>query len=404
MSSFSENLTNINNAIVYLPSEDINEETKKLIEKMSHSQALKNIRIMPDCHGSSYCCVGLTSIIEDKVIPQIVGGDIGCGIIVYKLEKKIKEKQYKKIDDFIKSTIPMGENSYKTPVIEKSYMEKIYKDCNSKLIYLKEKFKNYEYKDFCFDENYYKNLVKRLNVKSGSNQFLNSLGTLGGGNHYIEFNEDENTDYVSIHSGSRYLGQAICNYHQDKIKNNLNYNKNDFLNNYLSNNECVEYLIDMIFAQEFASHNRKVMLYIILNELNVIFKEENSIETIHNYIDFERLILRKGAISAEKDKLCIISLNMKDGIFICKGKGNEDWNYSCAHGCGRIMSRREAIQTFLLKEYKELMKDVYSSCINKKTLDEIPSAYKNVELIKNSIGNSVEIIKQLKPLINIKGY
>jgi RNA-splicing ligase RtcB len=160
----------------------------------------------------------------------------------------------------------------------------------------------------------------------------------------------------------------------------------------------------MIFAQEFASHNRKIMLYIILQELNILYKEENTIETIHNYIDFKRLILRKGAISAENDELCIISLNMKDGIFICKGKGNEEWNYSCAHGCGRIMSRKEAIQTFHLKEYKELMKDVYSSCINKETLDEIPSAYKNIELIKNSIGNSVQIIKQLKPLINIKGY
>ena len=103
------------------------------------------------------------------------------------------------------------------------------------------------------------------------------------------------------------------------------------------------------------------MLYIILQELNILYKEENSIETIHNYIDFKRLILRKGAISAENDELCIISLNMKDGIFICKGKGNEEWNYSCAHGCGRIMSRKEAIQTFHLKEYKELMKDVYSS-------------------------------------------
>ena len=187
------------------------------------------------------------------------------------------------------------------------------------------------------------------------------MGTLGGGNHYIEFNEDEETDYISIHSGSRYLGHDICNYHQDRIKNNINYNKNDFLNNYLTNNECVEYLIDMIFAQEFASHNRKIMLYIILQELNILYKEENTIETIHNYIDFKRLILRKGAISAENDELCIISLNMKDGIFICKGKGNEEWNYSCAHGCGRIMSRKEAIQTFHLKEYKELMKNVYSS-------------------------------------------
>lgn len=407
MSSFTintTNTTNINNAIVYLPSNEIEEETKQLIEKMTHSQVLHNIRIMPDCHGSSYCCVGLTSIIKDKVIPQIIGGDIGCGILVYKLNKKIKEKQYKKIDDFIHNHIPMGENSHKTPMIELSYMDKIYNNCNEKLKYLKEKFPDLVQNDFAFTNQYYEKLIKKLNVKGGSSNFLCSLGTLGGGNHYIEFNETNETDYLSIHSGSRYLGQAICNYHQDKIKLKEDYNKNDFLNNYLSNSDFIEYLIDMIFAQEFASHNRIIMLKIILNELNIDYNKENSIETIHNYIDFKRLIVRKGAISAEKDEMCIISLNMKDGILICKGKGNTDWNYSCAHGCGRIMSRKEAVQTFNMKMYKEAMKDVYSSCVNKETLDEIPYAYKNIDLIKNSIGESVEICKQLKPIINIKGY
>jgi tRNA-splicing ligase RtcB (3'-phosphate/5'-hydroxy nucleic acid ligase) len=396
--------TKINNSIVYLPKNDIDNETYDLIKKMSNSDVLNNVRVMPDCHSSSYCCVGMTSIIEDKVIPQIVGGDIGCGIIVYNLNKNIKEKHYKKIDDFIKKNIPMGENSHKVPVIEMSYMNKIYNDCNQKLEHLKKKFPDYNYQDFQFNENYYKKLVSKLNVKSGSTNFLKSLGTLGGGNHYIEFNKEENCNcFLSIHSGSRYLGQAICNFHQDKIRFKKDYNKKDFLNNYLKENDTVEYLIDMIFAQEFASHNRYVMMYIILQELNIEFNKKYLIETIHNYIDFERLILRKGAISAEKDKLCIISLNMRDGILICKGKGNQEWNYSSAHGCGRIMSRRKAVQCFNMKDYKKCMEDVYSSCINKDTLDEIPLAYKDVDYIKESIGDSVTIIKQLFPIINIKG-
>ena len=397
--------TKIEETVIYLPESQIEDDTYELIKKMNRSDVFNHIRIMPDCHSSSYCCVGMTSLIKDKVIPQIVGGDIGCGILLYNLEKSIKEKHYKKIDDYIKNNIPMGENSHKVPVIEMSYMDKIYNNCNIKLNKLREVFNENELNEFKFDNKYYEKLIKKLNVKSGSSNFIKSLGTLGGGNHYIEFNEDNNNNcYISIHSGSRFLGQAICNYHQDKIKNKENYDKKVFLNNFLEGKDMIDYLIDMIFAQEFASHNRYIMLIIILRELNIEYKEENIIETIHNYIDFDRMILRKGAISAEEGKLCIISLNMRDGILICKGKGNKEWNYSSAHGCGRIMSRKEAIKTYNMKDYKECMKDVYSSCINKETLDEIPTAYKDVEFIKKYIEESVIIEKQLKPIINIKGF
>ena len=397
--------TKIEETVIYLPESQIEDDTYELIKKMNRSEVFNHIRIMPDCHSSSYCCVGMTSLIKDKVIPQIVGGDIGCGILLYNLEKSIKEKHYKKIDDYIKNNIPMGENSHKVPVIEMSYMDKIYNNCNIKLNKLREVFNENDLNEFKFDSKYYEKLIKKLNVKSGSSNFIKSLGTLGGGNHYIEFNEDNNNNcYISIHSGSRFLGQAICNYHQDKIKNKENYDKKVFLNNFLEGKDMIDYLIDMIFAQEFASHNRYIMLIIILRELNIEYKEENIIETIHNYIDFDRMILRKGAISAEEGKLCIISLNMRDGILICKGKGNKEWNYSSAHGCGRIMSRKEAIKTYNMKDYKECMKDVYSSCINKETLDEIPTAYKDVEFIKKYIEESVIIEKQLKPIINIKGF
>lgn len=393
------------NSIIYLPKDKIDNETLSLAKNMTKSPVFNNIRIMPDCHTSSYCCVGMTSLITDKVIPQIVGGDIGCGISCYNLNKVLKEKQYAKIDNAVKLLVPMGERNHKIPITNEVIMQSIYDKCNIKLEKLKNKFDYYPFNDFLFNENYYKQLIKRAKSNVSSSNYLKSMGTLGGGNHYIEFNKEENGNcFLTVHCGSRHMGQAICNYHQDKIRLKKGYDKSNFLNNYLEKNELVEYLIDMVFAQEFACKNRSIIIERICDELGVDFDENKIIESIHNYIDFDKFILRKGAISADKDKLCIISLNMKDGILICKGKGNPDWNYSSAHGCGRLMSRKDARLTFNMKQYKETMKDVFSSCICKETLDEIPEAYKEVEFIKELIGGSVEIVKQLKPIINIKGY
>ena len=393
------------NSIIYLPKDKIDNETLSLAKNMTKSPVFNNIRIMPDCHTSSYCCVGMTSLITDKVIPQIVGGDIGCGISCYNLNKVLKEKQYAKIDNAVKLLVPMGERNHKIPITNDEMMQSIYDKCNIKLKKLKNKFDYYPFNDFLYNENYYKQLIKRAKSNVSSSNYLKSMGTLGGGNHYIEFNKEENGNcFLTVHCGSRHMGQAICNYHQDKIRFKKDYDKSNFLNNYLEKEELVEYLIDMVFAQEFACKNRSVIIERICDELGVDFDESKIIESIHNYIDFEKFILRKGAISADKDKLCIISLNMKDGILICKGKGNPDWNYSSAHGCGRLMSRKDARLTFNMKQYKETMKDVFSSCICKETLDEIPEAYKEVEFIKELIGGSVEIVKQLKPIINIKGY
>jgi tRNA-splicing ligase RtcB (3'-phosphate/5'-hydroxy nucleic acid ligase) len=397
--------TRINDAIIYLPEENIDSETKLVVKKFSNSDVFDHIRVMPDCHASSYCCVGMTCHINNKVIPQIVGGDIGCGISCYNLNKVIREKQYSKYDKLVKELIPMGEKNHRIPIITEQMMHELYDKCNNKLQNLKDKFTNYPFNDFSYNQNYYNNLIQRAKSNISSNNYLTSIGTLGGGNHYIEFNKEENGNcYLTVHTGSRLIGQAICNYHQNKIKNNKNYDKKEFLNNYIEDEELVEYLIDMLFAQEFASINRSIIIEQICVNIGVSFNESKIIESVHNYIDFDRLILRKGAISAEKNKLCIISLNMRDGILLCKGKGNPEWNYSSAHGCGRLMSRRDARLNFNMKSYKDSMKDVYSSSVCKETLDEIPEAYKDVELIKNHIGQSVDIIKQLVPIINIKGY
>lgn len=385
-------------SITFLPSNELDKDTKDLINRLSKSEVFHHIRVMPDCHSSINCCVGFTSQIKDKVIPSIVGGDIGCGISCYPLNKKLKENQYKKIDLAVKEAVPMGEKLHKKSIVTDQIMKDIYSRCNEKLSYLKERFPDYPFIDF--NENYYGNLISKMKSKTNSATFMRALGTLGGGNHYVEFNEsDDGKAYVTVHSGSRALGQAICNYHQFKIKKNKT-----FLDSYLEKEELIEYLIDMIFAQVFASMNRELMIRAVCDILGVEFIRKNLIETIHNYIDFKRLILRKGAIAAEKNEQCIISLNMRDGILLCKGKGNEDWNYSSAHGCGRLMSRKDARHSFRMEDFKKEMKEVYSSSICKETLDEAPMAYKDAEKIKEYIGDSVTIIRQLKPIINIKGY
>jgi tRNA-splicing ligase RtcB len=264
---------------------------------------------------------------------------------------------------------------------------------------------------------------------------LQGLGSLGGGNHYIEVNKGANEQlYITIHTGSRNFGGKICKFHQEKINETKFFDyetlhdkmkrarrkvkdskklkeiQDDLcleLNakrhpDYLEKIEAYDYYFDMIFAQKYAKLNRKMILELILEQIYLAFKPENLIESIHNYIDFNDLILRKGAISAHKDKLCIVSLNMRDGILLCKGKGNEDWNYSSAHGAGRILNRSQALSKISLKMFKESMKDVYSTTVQDETIDESPFAYKDSELIKKSLTNSVEIIEQLKPILNVK--
>jgi tRNA-splicing ligase RtcB (3'-phosphate/5'-hydroxy nucleic acid ligase) len=389
-----------NDSIIFLPKEEIEDNTIEIVNNLSNCKVFNHIRVMPDCHASVNCCVGFTSEIKDRVIPNIVGGDIGCGISSYPLNKKIKKKQYKKIDQMVKEIIPLGGNVHKISIVNDVIMNNIFKECNKKLEFLKEKFPNYPYQEF--NQNYYDKLIKKIDSKVNSNIFMRALGTLGGGNHYIEFNEDDhNKIYLTVHSGSRAIGQEICRYHQKKAKKESN---QKLLQTYLEGDEMIEYLIDMIFAQVFASKNREIMIQLICREMGVEYKKENLIETTHNYIDFSRFILRKGAISAEENEKCLISLNMRDGILLCSGKGNREWNYSSAHGCGRIMSRGEARKLLRMKDFYKEMSEVYSSSICKETLDEAPMAYKDSEMIKKYIGDSVEILNQLKPIINIKGY
>lgn len=442
---------------VFIDKFSIDKGTMSQIKTQILHPSVKNVRIMPDCHRGKGCCVGFTSEITDKIVPNYIGGDIGCGIICYntniKFDNLLKMTKMEDIDNNIRKLVPMGtkeNNIHKISIVNDDDIENI---CNEALneaynfayhynikfgININEKIPNYSVEWF----------KKRcLIFQIEYDYVLRGIGSLGGGNHYIELNKDKNDIiYITIHTGSRNLGQAVCNYHQNKInetriidykelddtKNKLTRKiknsktlkyimdniKEEIYNNrhpdYLHDEETHEYFFDMIFAQKYAELNRKIILKNIIKSLNnndnnkinvddnVKINKENLIESIHNYIDFNDFILRKGAIAAHKDKLCIISLNMRDGILLCKGKGNIDWNQSSAHGCGRLLMRHESEHKISLEMFKESMKGIYSSSVVRETIDESPFTYKDSKLIKQLINDSVEIIDQLYPIMNLK--
>lgn len=253
-------------------------------------------------------------------------------------------------------------------------------------------------------------------------------------NHFIEVGKDETTNelYLIIHSGSRKLGGDVCKYYQDKafqnvnemskvVKNTIDKLKADGREKeiaseiknikkptadkdlaYLIGNDFNNYMNDMSIVQKFATLNRETIAEIIIKEMN--WQESDRFETIHNYIDFKRMILRKGAVSAEKDEMLLIPINMRDGSLLCIGKGNEDWNYSAPHGAGRLMSRSKAKEAINMDDFKDSMKDVYTTSVMRETLDEAPQAYKSINEIKSAIVDTVDIVGIIKPLYNYKAH
>lgn len=369
------------------------------IEKLINFEAYEyvKVRIMPDAHAGIGCTVGTTMTITDKITPNLVGVDIGCGMLTIKL--KDKKIDFAKLDDIIKNKIPSGFNIYEEPK-----------------------------KGFDFDK-----LKCRNNIDL--NRALLSIGTLGGGNHFIEIGKDnkEGCLYLIIHSGSRKLGNDICKYYQDKAINQSIMRANKVAKDvilklksdgrekdinseikkikkpsidkdlaFICGEDFDDYMNDMSVAQQFASLNRQTIADIIIKEMGL--QEDERFETIHNYIDFKRMILRKGAVSAEKGEKLIIPINMRDGSLLCIGKGNEEWNYSAPHGAGRIMSRKEAKNIIPMNEFMNSMKEVYSTSVTIETIDEAPQAYKPIDEIKNAIVDTVDIIGIIKPLYNYKAH
>lgn len=467
----NENNTMVHNIIngdyratVYLDKFLIDKGTMAQIHKMLVHPATNHMRIMPDCHRGSGCCVGYTSYLTTKIVPKFIGGDIGCGMICYKIDSKYittnlkTEKNIAKIkinnmslsyiDSRIRKLIPMGsgrDSVFQEEMLDinTNYLNKIWEAVSSEAYQFAEQYKqkyNHDIYEHIPEYSWEWFLEKCKEVGADYKYDLLSLGTLGGGNHFIELNYSDDYElYVTIHSGSRDIGQKICRYHQNKI-NDTKYFDRDKYNNikkktsrhyqgkqfyqimedirlkllgerhadYLEKEEAYQYYFDMIFAQHFAQLNRYIMLRNVLNVIQsprkpIKISSNKMIESIHNYIDFDDFIVRKGAIRASKDKECVIALNMRDGILICTGKGNSEWNYSAAHGAGRVINRQEAYNKLRLNHFKREMKDIYSSSVVLETLDESPMVYKDINLIKKALLTTVNINQQLKPIINMKG-
>ncbi len=364
---------------------NIEEAAYSQIVKMSNSRLGENahIRIMPDVHKGRGCTIGTTMLITDKICPNLIGVDIGCGVNIVFVKENLAGK-VEALDEIIRKYIPFGFNIHK-----------------SKKKYPFEEMKCFKYLD---DE-----------TKSRSQY---SLGSLGGGNHFIEAYKNA----VAVHSGSRNMGQAVAVYYQrlaeqtikdvklESLEKIEDIKKQEWLNNnknftekelaYLTGKNMKDYLHDMKIVQQFAEENRESMLKVIIEKLNLTSTDK--IISTHNYIDTETFILRKGAIASEKNKKLVIPLNMRDGVLICEGKGNEDWNYSAPHGAGRLYSRGKAKDMFKLEDYQKSMEGIYSTCVCKRTIDESPFAYKNYTEIIENIEPTATIIERLTPIFNFK--
>lgn len=339
---------NFNSALVYCKEQDLNAD--KQIRDICNLELYKNakIRVMPDYHAGKGCVIGLTMKFTDVVNPELVGVDIGCGVRVSEIDSTFDENDFKKLDDVIRGGLSKSK----------------YNSSGEKLI---------------------KNLKCFNNIKDNLNYFVSSIGTLGSGNHFIEVDRGLNTNYLVVHSGSRFLGVKVASYYSELFKSN-------------SKDWFSDYLHDIELVQKYAEMNRLCLSESIIEKMK--FKVNDVFESVHNYIDGD--ILRKGAISAKDGQRLIIPLNMRDGSIIGVGKGNSDWNYSAPHGAGRIMSRSEAKKSLSVDDFKNDMQGVYSSCISEKTLDESSFAYKASENITEIIGETVDIVEFVKPLYNFK--
>jgi len=389
-----------NTALCYTPA--LEPAAEMQIKSVCDQEAFAGckIRIMPDVHAGKGCTIGTTMTIRDKIVPGMVGVDIGCGMETVRLAEK--EIDFAALDALIRKEIPCGQNIRKEehPLNEEINLSQL-----------------------------------RCAPCVSIERAKRSIGTLGGGNHFIEVDRGENGDlYLVIHSGSRYLGTQVCQYYQDQGRfamwGGARHQIADLIAEYRAAGRQQEiqsaiielrrehpvsipkdlayvegklfddYIHDMRITQRFAVLNRKAMTDVILGGMGLTKVEEFT--TIHNYIDTEKRILRKGSVSAEAGEKLLIPINMRDGSLICIGKGNEDWNCSAPHGAGRIMSRKQAFARLSMDEYTAEMEGIWSSCIVKDTLDESPMAYKPLDEIISEIGPTAEIVERIRPVYNFK--
>ena len=372
-----------NQATVYAATVD--SEAYAQVIRMCNREELRDsrIRMMPDMHAAEGCTVGTSMTVGDRVNPAYVGGDIGCGMQVYRLDTPSVDLP--RLDEAIRGCVPSGAAIFPSPngAVHRVPLEKLR----------------------CY-ESISHQLVSR------------SFGTLGGGNHFIELEQGlDGALYLVIHSGSRRLGRDVALYHQAAaffaalgidedevrrkrlkpadIKTTL-HPEDCFLSGYLLEN----YLHDMDIAVAYASESRRRMGEVILERLGITAAD--SFATIHNYVDTKARVLRKGAVSAQKGERLLIPINMKDGSILCEGRGNPDWNCTAPHGSGRVMKRSEAKETLSMEDYRREMAGIYSTSVGESTLDESPMAYKSMDEIVRQIVPTAEIVAQIRPVYNFK--
>lgn len=358
------------------------------------------IRIMPDVHEGKGCTIGTTVTVTDKVVPGMVGVDIGCGMETVRIAEK--EVDFAALDALIREKIPCGAaiRTARHPYASRLNLPDLR----------------------CFSR-----------VKADCAE--RSVGTLGGGNHFIEMDWDEEGNlYLVIHSGSRHLGVEVADYYQNEGRKALwggaeyqiretvaqlkaqgrsgeieatvaELRRNRWVDLpedlcYVQGKLFEDYIHDMKIVQRFADLNRAAMADLLIEGMG--FTVEERFTTVHNYIDTESMILRKGAVSAKKGEKLLIPINMRDGSLICEGKGNEDWNFSAPHGAGRLLSRSDAKRELSLEEYEEEMKGIYTSCVNFSTLDESPMAYKSMDHILAHIEPTARVLARIRPVYNFK--
>lgn len=356
------------------------------------------IRLMPDIHAGAGCTIGTTMTIKDKIVPNLVGVDIGCGMHTAQIAEK--ELDLEKLDRLIYERIPSGFNIHDKSKSSSVDLSKL-------------------------------RCAKHVDIERAKK----SIGTLGGGNHFIEVDRDDDGNlYIVVHSGSRHIGLEVAKYYQDagykalcdadkggvqeiveRLKSDGRFSEiSDAVKEYKAKHQTKipkslayvsgalfdDYLHDMQIIQRFAMVNRMVMLGEIAMGMGVHIADD--FVTVHNYIDTENMILRKGAVSARKGEKLLIPINMRDGSLICIGKGNEDWNFSAPHGAGRLMSRAAAKRAFTVDDFRSEMDGIYTTSANQDTLDECPMAYKSMKAIVDNIGPTAEIVKVIKPIYNFK--
>lgn len=383
-----------NEATVY--TDNIDDNTIGQIITLCSQPFVKDskIRIMPDTHGGKGCVIGTTMTIQDKIVPNLVGVDIGCGLYVVKLKPGKLKMSFDKLDKVIRERVPSGSRTHDKAI-----------------------------DDFDLD-----GVIAPIHRGWTSR----SIGTLGGGNHFIEVNQGSDGIYLVIHSGSRVLGKEIAEYHQEVAYKKLDGLRkelkvaatkakktgslkmaNDFMSDrelvkldydlsYVTGSDLENYLNDMEIAQRFAARNRYVMAQIILKAMKWDKAVISSFDCVHNYIDINNHMLRKGATSAQLGEQIIVPLNMRDGSILATGKGNPDWNYSAPHGAGRMLSRSNAKAQISLESYQKAMKDVWTTSVSKKTIDEAPKAYKSARQLLADVEDTMEIQEIIKPLYNFK--